>query len=192
MFAYCLNNPVNGCDPSGKWMWYLDENGEGHKDEYRPIIRYNVPLYNSSGTNLCWSFCEEMISSYKEGKVYTQRQAKRNSIERSKIINGSQKRSEWNVMGWPSDAGEPIEVRSIRELCYILVIYGPLYANYQRDKGGHCIVVTGVDVNNDIVFTNNPWGIQGEQSFSEFTNGVARRWFDPWYEYQLIAVYPSC
>ena len=38
------------------------------------------------------------------------------------------------------------------------------------------MVVTGVNVTR-IVYTNNPWNVRGEQSFSAFQNGVARY---PW------------
>lgn len=33
------------------------------------------------------------------------------------------------------------------------------------------VVATGVDLETGIVYTNNPWGISGEQTFDEFMNG---------------------
>ena len=32
-------------------------------------------------------------------------------------------------------------------------------------------MLTGIDLLNNKVYTNNPWGIKGEQSFEEFLNG---------------------
>ena len=34
-------------------------------------------------------------------------------------------------------------------------------------------MLTGIDLLNNKVYTNNPWGIKGEQSFYEFQNGYA-------------------
>ena len=50
------------------------------------------------------------------------------------------------------------------------------YSN-EKETRKHLVVVTGVDVINDVIYTNNPWGEQGEQSFEEFLNGVA--WDQP-------------
>jgi len=44
----------------------------------------------------------------------------------------------------------------------------PIIFGYNGRDG----VVTGVDLYNQTVSTNNPWGISGEQSFEEFQNGV--------------------
>ena len=68
------------------------------------------------------------------------------------------------------------------ELYNILIENGPVYAYYRSDKekdpDAHYIIVTGVDVNNNIVYTNNPWGISGKQTFKQFQNGVAKRFWD--------------
>ena len=42
---------------------------------------------------------------------------------------------------------------------------------HKNGKDAHYVVVTGVDVNNNIVYTNNPWGYKGEQTFEDFLNG---------------------
>ena len=60
----------------------------------------------------------------------------------------------------------------IRFIYNLLRLHGPLYAYYNDGKGSaHLVVVTGVDVINNIVYTNNPWGIKGAQSFSDFKKG---------------------
>ena len=55
----------------------------------------------------------------------------------------------------------------------MLYNYGPLYASYgyyidEQRKSGHAIVITGVDLYSGIIYTNNPWGVSGTQSYNEF------------------------
>ena len=46
---------------------------------------------------------------------------------------------------------------------------GPLYARYQGESQGHIVIVTGGDLSQGRVFTNNPdGGIQGAQLFEDF------------------------
>ena len=39
---------------------------------------------------------------------------------------------------------------------------------YNDVLGGHVVLVTGVDINNNVIYTNNPMGYQGAQSFIDF------------------------
>ena len=191
MFAYCNNNPVNGWDPSGrKFVSTEDFFLEDEDGDEEGVIKYNVPLYNQGGTNLCWAFCQVMMESYRTGVTLSRREAKKKAIGISQKING-RRRKDWNVSGWPSDSVGPYQAETIHELYNLLRDHGPLYVNYQRDGGGHCVIVTGVDVNRDIVYTNNPWGIKGQQSFEEFKTGVVRRFFDPNHEYKIFGLYYS-
>ncbi|MBR3137012.1 MAG: hypothetical protein IKG32_08385 [Clostridia bacterium] len=48
-----------------------------------------------------------------------------------------------------------------------------MYAYYSGESSSHLVVITGVNVTKNIVYTNNPWGIKGEQSFDEFLHGFA-------------------
>ena len=43
---------------------------------------------------------------------------------------------------------------------------GPVYGYYfnAASSSAHFVVITGVDVNNNQVYTNNPWGIKGKQT----------------------------
>ena len=43
------------------------------------------------------------------------------------------------------------------------------YSDGERIEG-HAIVATGIDLINNRVYTNNPWGISGSQSYKEFIN----------------------
>ena len=87
----------------------------------------------------------------------------------------------WNQGGWPADIGTECLARDIGSIYSIreLLESGPVYGYYNgeietngaRIPDAHLIVVTGVDVNNDIIYTNNPWGYSGEQTFEEFMHG---------------------
>lgn len=39
------------------------------------------------------------------------------------------------------------------------------------------VVVNGVDLEKNIVYTSNPWGIKGSQSFDEFLSGPTSKWW---------------
>ena len=58
-----------------------------------------------------------------------------------------------------------------------MVEEGPVYGYYfnAASSSVHFVVITGVDVNNDRVYTNNPWGIKGKQTYEEFLAGVAKK-----------------
>ena len=64
---------------------------------------------------------------------------------------------------------------SLRYRLYgVLSENGPVYAYYtNEDKTYKHLVVTGVDCTTNTVYTNNSWGVSGEQSFEEFLGGVA-------------------
>lgn len=56
----------------------------------------------------------------------------------------------------------------------ILVESGPVYAQYQTsvfESEGHMVVVTGVDIDKGLVYTNNPWGYRGVQTYADFCKG---------------------
>lgn len=65
---------------------------------------------------------------------------------------------------------------SIYELYKIVKYTGPIYAYYRnaKTKKSHLVVVTGVDADRGVVYTNNPWGIKGIQTFEQFQNGFAK------------------
>ena len=58
------------------------------------------------------------------------------------------------------------------EELYALLAKGPVYAQYNVNwPDTHLIVVTGIDILNGLVYTNNPWGRSGIQTYEEFLNG---------------------
>lgn len=60
-----------------------------------------------------------------------------------------------------------------------MVNNGPVYAYYREPekndptqlRAAHLVIVTGVDVDRGLVFTNNPHGYSGGQTFDSFVNG---------------------
>ncbi len=51
------------------------------------------------------------------------------------------------------------------------------------------VVITGVDVNNNIVYSNNPWDVEGEQSYDEFLDGFATGWLQDNHDWPLRGIY---
>ena len=194
LYAYCGNNPVVRADYNGEW-WILVvfvvvavvccvsltscSSKNNNKKNNKECVKYDVPLYNQGDSNLCWAYCQVMMESYKKGVVYTKKQADKRARAIAISLHGEK---DWNKGGWPRDIVETVKVSSILELYNILIENGPVYAYYRSDKekdpDAHYIIVTGVDVNNNIVYTNNPWGISGKQTFKQFQNGVAKRFWD--------------
>jgi hypothetical protein len=137
-------------------------------------VYYNVPLYCQGKTKLCWAYCQVMIESYQKKITISQKEADERAKEIAIDVHGES----WNKGGWPTNLGEAVIVTNILQLYLILSINGPVYAYYSNGKTHHhLVVVTGVDIDNNIVYTNNPWGIQGEQSFESFKKQVAKNWY---------------
>ncbi len=115
-----------------------------------------------------------MIESYQKKITISQKEADERAKEIAIDVHGES----WNKGGWPTNLGEAVIVTNILQLYLILSINGPVYAYYSNGKTHHhLVVVTGVDIDNNIVYTNNPWGIQGEQSFESFKKQVAKNWY---------------
>ena len=193
MFAYCGNNPVMHSDPSGnRYVEYdpdKDDNWLGKHRVYPPNhlfakpkhIIYDVPLYNQGLSSLCWAFCQIMIESYRNEETLTGWQAFQKAIELSKSrFDSAWWIWEWNKPGHPENLQPLGNPDRIEDLYDLLVEYGPLYASYKSTGDvGHAIVVTGVDVDLNIVYTNNSWGVQGKQTLKAFKKGVVKSsWLD--------------
>ena len=198
VFAYCGNNPVMFIDPCGtcKHFWFLlglvdcaeckAEKAAQKALEEANTIKYDVPLYKQGDYSLCWSFCEEMVDSYNSGQKLTQKEATRNSINRAKQVAGSDNISEWNQGGLPANTGKAIYPQTIGQLYNIVNNSGPVYAIYVDSANmgangeiilsGHAVVVTGVNKYGNEVYTNNPLGICGVQTFREFRQGYTTKW----------------
>lgn len=191
-FAYCGNNPVNyransvvlGNRPvfAAKSVTVELPSPEIHLGDQ--CIYYDVPLYNQYDTPLCWAFCQVMIEDFYAGICRTNKKAMQRAKELATERLGPDS-SAWVTGSWPTNSrdvnGEP-GIDDIYDLYHLLCTEGPVYALYDGEDGAHLIVVTGVNLTRGIVYTNNPWGIAGEQTYEEFLGGFAgqpRSWHMP-------------
>ena len=174
LFAYCNNNPVNisvvsnpaeksavSTKQSAKTGFYIPELKLTAID-LSVCVQYNVPLYNQNGYKLCWAFCQVMVEDFRAGRTRTNAQATERAISISKSVYGD----DWNQGSWPTNCRDlfgDTGINSINSLYNALVENGPIYAYYGGSTGAHLVVVTGVNKAKGIVYTNNPWGIAGEQ-----------------------------
>ncbi|MBR6208399.1 MAG: hypothetical protein IKQ69_05325, partial [Oscillospiraceae bacterium] len=185
MYAYCLDNPVNGCDPSGHKKWYLDKDGNPQQDGQ---IIYQVPCLDQEETNRCWAYCILMRKSYEMG--YTL--AKEQMIECINSFGFLYKLCWKNNWGLPFFLqGKKADMNSIEDLFELLIDQGPVYAAYKipRSSKGHIVLVTGVDIEANRVYTNNPWHVKGVQSFSGFQNDFCPGQSSYDSRFQLYAIY---
>ena len=178
-FTYCFNNPVNYSDKNGNWPKWIETAANWIKskiiDPVKTVInntlsvQHDVPLYNQGNLPLCWAYSQTMVESYQSGTTLTQEGADRRAREIAVSVYGE---DNWRQAGWPTNTGKRISSVNRISLAYELK-KGPLYGYYANDKDAHLIVVTGIDVLSGTVFTNNPWGVSGQQSIEEFKNGFA-------------------
>ena len=161
----------------------------GWYDGPDPIVRYSVPLYDQKNTNMCWAYCMAMYDSWKKGESLDNGEEDRLAASIAKRYN--------NHIYW--DFGLPFwrqglkaQVESIEDLAYVLQNNGPVYAAYQDENdyfGGHIVLVTGVNLITKKVYTNNPWNIQGEQTFELFLHGFLKSETETIDGYYLYGVY---
>ena len=183
MFAYCLNNPVMYSDLTGKAATLIEMCF--YLLEVFFTVKYNVPVYSQGDLNLCWAYCQVMVEDYRNGIVRTQEEADKRAKEIAIEENG---KIDWNTGGWPQNTGEELNSINIFSL-YFALFDGPLYAYYWNGGEGeaHIVVITGVNLFKMTVYTNNPWGESGEQTYKEFLNGCYGAPSD--YDMPLKAVY---
>ena len=183
MFTYCLNNPCN----------YADYNGMCSHTAHAPwlgtdcancVVNYDVPSYSQDNFAICWAVSEIMVEDYYDGKTQSHDAALRDAIQLAVAVNGI---NEWNQGGYPtncaaySKAGLPliaVGVDSIESLALYLRKNGPMYAVYKANNpneagkhGYHMVVITGANAVEGLVYTNNPWGKSGYQTYDQFLNG---------------------
>ena len=187
-FLYCYNNPILLSDYTGtrpvigdsirnetkeqRFMSFKCINSPNSPYIFNNEIKYNVPLYKQKDNKICWAICQVMLEDYRSGTATTYAEA----IDRGKKI-AIEKLGEasWEKGGFPDRKGDFIPARtSIKELHKYLK-NGPIYAHYAQKStdDAHLVLVTGVDLVNGIVYTNNPWGERGVQTYDEFLNGFA-------------------
>ena len=178
LFIYCLDTPtavnINNYSTSHTISIIKVSKFEIHIAPTSDIIiYYDVPLYDQNGYKLCWAFCQIMVEDYKKKRKKSNEQATARAIDLSVSIKGAN----WNEGGWPTNSSAPFwesnrsSPPTLIELFYILQDSGPVYAYYAGTSGAHLVVITGVNLTDGIIYTNNPWGIAGEQTYEEFLKG---------------------
>ena len=193
MFAYCSNNPANMVDSTGCWPFPIFNTVSIIKQaiqaalvavENAMTVKYDVPLYNQGGYSLCWAYCQTMVEDYQTGVTKTPEEAFDRAKELAIQQNGEKN---WNSGDWPTNCvaynafGTPTPATGIDSLWNLYLQLkngGPLYAYYSNGKTGkdaraHLVVVTGVNLFRGIVYTNNPHGIAGHQTYADFLKGYA-------------------
>ena len=90
--------------------------------------------------------------------------------------------------------GKKKKVETIYDLQKLLIDQGPVYAAYKIPYtfDGHIVLVTGVDTQRNLVYTNNPWGIRGVQTFDVFCNEYVHRGYKYDTRYRLHSIYIDC
>lgn len=145
--------------------------GRSRINVQKKVVRFNVPLYNQGELYLCWAYCQIMVEAFYKKKKWSQSEADTKAKALAIKVNG---KANWNHGAWPTNLGKSVNINNIEELYVTLCIGGPLYGYYSSSTGAHLIVVTGVDLKKKVVYTNNPWGVKGTQTFNQFKKGVAK------------------
>ena len=194
LFAYCSNNPVMFTDYTGESILGIIAalilaaagtavvlSGCSKREEIvtnppsstheRRYCYYEVPLYSQKNKPICWAVCQTMVTSYQNKEVLTQKE----EFKASKNLAKNKYGRKWKKGGVPDNMGNALMLPNIEWLYIMLKNNGPMYARYETPNGGHLIVVTGVDVEKNIVYTNNPHGYQGQQSFEDFQRGYINK-----------------
>ncbi len=115
-----------------------------------------------------------MIEDYENGITRIDKFAKKEAIMTASAMKGDN----WNRPSWPTNSSNPTinsekPTPTIDEIYDAIQEYGPIYAYYTDGINAHVVVVTGVDVFNNTIYTNNPHGYRGEQTYNEFLDGYA-------------------
>ncbi len=180
LFAYASSNPINITEAIYSWSSLskiVDKTFFNALEDSLLPIRYDVPLYDQTFYSLCWAFCQVMVEDFQSKTVRTKDEATERAIEIAKQVNGN---IFWDTGGWPTNCKKysfgniptfEKNIKSIFDLYRAVKSGGPLYAYYRGKDTAHLVVITGVDCAQGIVYTNNPWGIAGKQTFAQFLQG---------------------
>lgn len=152
------------------------------KEISKSVRIYYVPLYDQKDTNWCWAYCQLMIEDANDLVFRSEKSA---DSRVAAIVREGYGDITTDEMGSPIGARD-LHIKTKRELYDALCKYGPLYAEYDRfdKKGdrieGHSIVITGIDMIRGFIYTNNPWGVRGKQTYEEFEKGFLNAEGDDW------------
>ena len=192
MFSYCVNSPAVFGDSAGNCPHTLYSPWMNDCDQ---CIIYDVPLYDQGKYSLCWAYCQTMIEDYKSKRKQNNSSAELSAI--SLALLRKNKDGYWDKGSFPTNCKlnssgmpTPMFVSSyftIGDLYTLLQNTGPIYAYYENANSAHLVVVVGVNLKDGVVYTNNPWGKKGAQSYERFTVSVVGKSGE--YPYSLTHFY---
>lgn len=130
-----------------------------------------------------------MVENYQQGITLGKKEADKKAQEIAIRVNGN----DWNRGNFPENTGEKVRIENIPNIDVLYTLIkrcGPMYAHYTDKNGeGHLVVITGVSVTKNKVYTNNPWGVKGSQSFYSFKKKVAKKWWQSGQGLSLNTIY---
>ena len=195
MYAYCNNNPVMNVDMSGESFWgilailaitamVLSMPSSNVNVETLEVsasaTHYDVPCYDQGKSNYCGLYCQAMVESYERGKNLTPSEADQYVNDLKLSVDGWHEGIDLSQGFEPTNKGTPHAVRNLDDL-YCWVQEGPIYASYRHVDGrAHMVVICGVSYEEGLVYTCNPWGIHGVQTFDEFLNHPTGNKWQTW------------
>lgn len=131
------------------------------------VVIYDVPLYYQGKYNLCWDYTQQMVEDFTLGITHTDAEVDKLCKDRAVEEYGSS----WNAGGLPTDESWDViwdDEITIEKVFEKLVENGPLYLNYNNYSMGHMVVLTGMDLSTGTMYTNNPWRVEGTQTYDQF------------------------
>ncbi len=151
-------------------------------------IIYNVPLIRQGHNPICWVACAAMILSFKKhrpisiGDINNGFDPSNSSMSNPALTMSSFYRQladlGFKVMGPHISPGvDFIPTQLADHGPFMLTHYTKTLAPAVQGLGTHAVVITGVDMEKDKVFFNNPWGHKNDStSVSTIMGSLERLW----------------
>jgi len=151
-------------------------------------IVHNVPMVRQGPNPICWVACAAMVMSFKQHRSVTVAEINNGfSPSNSSMSNPA---TTWPVfysildsLGFTSTGpnispGVDYLLSTIRSHGpFILTHYTKTLAPTNPSVGKHAVVITGIDMNSDKVFFNNPWGNRNDSvSIETILLSMERLW----------------
>ncbi len=173
LYLYALGNPVNYGFKNDVEMYEIIQpkspDSGCRSTVTDTLILYDIPVYDQGSYNLCWAYC--WVSTY----YYREHICKSNIEAYKDEVLFLKTRFDPIDTGADTNRGDSIGEYTLQNLYNQLENSGPLYACYQEPyvsalipQDGHVVVIIGVDLEKEIVYTYNPWGIVASQRYEDF------------------------
>ena len=149
---------------------------------------YSVPMVRQGPNPICWLACVAMILSFKERRSVTIGELNDGfdpSNSSIGVLNSSWPEfyDQLSEFGFTSERSTMSpDVSYIYDIIrwhgpFILTHYAQFPAAIPNNGGTHAVVITGIDMNADKVFYNNPWGTRNDTtSIATIQRSMERLW----------------